>query len=332
MAQKHLSILRKRQHFATVVMIAKFNRFRGERTCILLVVGIIFSSIVLAAVITTGMLRIPLSKHTSHNLSEESVFAGKINSKMASNHDGCKYDLNLCSSHRDDRTFHFVSLPNNQLRVVLISDPVESQPAVSMGVSTGHFDDPPDYPGLAHFCEHMLFLGTKKYPQVNTYSNFVITHGGRENAHTNSEQTVFKFQISSYNYLEQSLDMFAQFFISPLFNEEFIQREIDVVDQEYQNKLHEDKTRLFNLIKHVSNREHPYHKFGTGNRKSLDKKDVREKLLQFYRSKYSASTVSCTKGVICTIIDSLFGYSIWLTGICTHINVHSILIFFILFS
>jgi len=26
----------------------------------------------------------------------------------------------------------------------------------------GHMLDPEDLPGLAHFCEHMLFLGTKQ--------------------------------------------------------------------------------------------------------------------------------------------------------------------------
>ena len=29
-------------------------------------------------------------------------------------------------------------------------------------INTGHMSDPVDLPGLAHFCEHMLFLGTEK--------------------------------------------------------------------------------------------------------------------------------------------------------------------------
>ena len=35
--------------------------------------------------------------------------------------------------------------------------------------------DPDELPGLAHFCEHMLFLGTKKYPEENEYSKVCIT-------------------------------------------------------------------------------------------------------------------------------------------------------------
>lgn len=37
--------------------------------------------------------------------------------------------------------------------------------------------DPKDLPGLAHFCEHMLFLGTEKYPVENEYPRFLSEHG-----------------------------------------------------------------------------------------------------------------------------------------------------------
>ena len=37
--------------------------------------------------------------------------------------------------------------------------------------------DPQDLPGLAHFCEHMLFLGTEKYPVENEYPRFLSEHG-----------------------------------------------------------------------------------------------------------------------------------------------------------
>ena len=36
-------------------------------------------------------------------------------------------------------------------------------------VGVGHFSDPEEIPGLAHFCEHMLFLGTEKYPDEGSY-------------------------------------------------------------------------------------------------------------------------------------------------------------------
>lgn len=40
------------------------------------------------------------------------------------------------------------------------------------------------YVRLAHFLEHMLFMGTEKYPIENAYSSFLSSHGGMSNAYT----------------------------------------------------------------------------------------------------------------------------------------------------
>lgn len=50
--------------------------------------------------------------------------------------------------------------------------------------SSGHMSDPHEIPGLAHFCEHMLFLGTEKFPDENGYSSFLSKNGGSSNAAT----------------------------------------------------------------------------------------------------------------------------------------------------
>jgi secreted Zn-dependent insulinase-like peptidase len=34
-------------------------------------------------------------------------------------------------------------------------------------VKVGSFSDPPEIPGMAHFLEHMVFMGSEKYPQVS---------------------------------------------------------------------------------------------------------------------------------------------------------------------
>lgn len=50
------------------------------------------------------------------------------------------------------------------MKVLLVSDPTTERSAASLSVGVGHMSDPDDVPGLAHFLEHMLFLGTEKYP------------------------------------------------------------------------------------------------------------------------------------------------------------------------
>lgn len=53
--------------------------------------------------------------------------------------------------------------------MLLISDAECDKAAAAMDVRVGHLSDPPYLPGLAHFCEHMCFLGTGKYPVENRH-------------------------------------------------------------------------------------------------------------------------------------------------------------------
>lgn len=43
-----------------------------------------------------------------------------------------------------------------------------------MDVNVGSMADPDDVPGLAHFLEHLLFMGTAKYPEENEYSKVFL--------------------------------------------------------------------------------------------------------------------------------------------------------------
>ena len=73
---------------------------------------------------------------------------------------------NVESSAQDDRIYKIMTLENN-LTCLLISDPTTDKASAAMDVRVGHLSDPPDIPGLAHFTEHMLFMGTDKYPNEN---------------------------------------------------------------------------------------------------------------------------------------------------------------------
>lgn len=55
-----------------------------------------------------------------------------------------------------------------------------------MAVGIGSYSDPDNIPGLAHYLEHMLFMGSKKYPKENEYDSFVHLNGGFTNAYTDA--------------------------------------------------------------------------------------------------------------------------------------------------
>ena len=47
--------------------------------------------------------------------------------------------------------------------------------------------------GMAHFLEHMLFMGTEKYPSENEYAEFITNNGGYNNAFTDLTDTNYHF-------------------------------------------------------------------------------------------------------------------------------------------
>ena len=118
----------------------------------------------------------------------------------------------------DDRKYRLITLRSNGLKVLLIHDRETEKGSASMSVHVGHFSDPDDRPGLAHFCEHMLFLGTEKYPEEAEYKRYLAEYGGRSNASTSTEGTTFQFDVVA-DHLEGALDRFSQFFTAPLFTE-----------------------------------------------------------------------------------------------------------------
>ena len=89
----------------------------------------------------------------------------------------------VTKSGEDQRSYRFVTLSNG-LRAVLVSDPNTTKSAAAIDVGNGYLSDPAELPGLAHFLEHMLFLGTEKYPSESAYADFIESHGGFSNAYT----------------------------------------------------------------------------------------------------------------------------------------------------
>jgi Zn-dependent M16 (insulinase) family peptidase len=97
----------------------------------------------------------------------------------------------VIKSPNDNRNYYAFTIPENQLRVLLIHDPLIQRAGAAMDVHVGSFSDPKSVPGIAHFCEHMLFLGTKKYPEEDSFSTYLANHGGSSNAYTDAEDTVY---------------------------------------------------------------------------------------------------------------------------------------------
>ncbi|KAK6060676.1 peptidase, M16 family [Cooperia oncophora] len=134
-----------------------------------------------------------------------------------------RYD-DIVKSPSDQREYRGLELTNG-LRVLLVSDPTTDKSAAAMDVNVGSLMDPWDLQGLAHFCEHMLFLGTDKYPKENEYQRFITENGGDWNARTVPDHTNYHFYIKP-DKLKGALDRLVQFFLCPKFTESATEREV----------------------------------------------------------------------------------------------------------
>ncbi|MGR5149970.1 insulinase family protein [Photobacterium alginatilyticum] len=196
-------------------------------------------------------------------------------------------------SPNDPKQYRYLTL-DNKLKVLLVHDADAPRSAAALSVKVGHFDDPVDRQGMAHFLEHMLFLGTEKYPKVGEFQTFINQSGGSNNAWTGTENTTFFFEVSPHAFSE-GLDRFGQFFTAPMFNEEAVDKERQAVDSEYKLKVKDDVRRLYQVHKETINPAHPFSKFSVGDQTTLDDRDgkpVRDELIDFYQSHYSADLMS----------------------------------------
>lgn len=193
------------------------------------------------------------------------------------------------TSEVDRRGYRALQLANG-LELLLISDPDADKAAAALDVAVGAGSDPVERPGLAHFLEHMLFLGTAKYPEPDEYQRFISSHGGSHNAFTSLENTNYFFDIDP-EQLAPALDRFAQFFIAPSFDAAYVEREKHAVHSEYMARINDDERRRLDVLRELFAPDNPAAKFSVGNLDTLAERvdrPLRDDLLAFYRQHYSA--------------------------------------------
>lgn len=177
----------------------------------------------------------------------------------------------------------------NGLDVLLVSDPEVHRSATALSVGTGYLYDPKDKMGLAHYLEHMLFLGTEKFPEAGSYKKYLTENSGSSNAYTGGPITNYFFEVSHEGF-EGALDRFSDFFKAPLFDKTYAEREVNAVNSEHDKNLRSDGWRARYVSTLVAEKGHPIQNFGTGNKDTLAG-DNGPALMEFYKKYYAASNM-----------------------------------------
>ncbi|PDV98615.1 M16 family metallopeptidase [Candidatus Chloroploca asiatica] len=117
------------------------------------------------------------------------------------------------------------------LRILI--EPLPHTYSVSIGcfVAAGARHEPPVHSGAAHFIEHMLFKGTRRYPNARMISQAVEGVGGMLNASTAYESTVYYAKVATL-HMHRALDVLGEMVLRPLFDLQELEKERRVIIEE----------------------------------------------------------------------------------------------------
>uniref|UniRef100_A0A1I7Z243 Peptidase_M16 domain-containing protein n=1 Tax=Steinernema glaseri TaxID=37863 RepID=A0A1I7Z243_9BILA len=187
----------------------------------------------------------------------------------------------------------------NGLKIRLVSDSTLRVGSANLIVNAGMCDESDEVPGLAHFCEHLLFMGNEKYPEEYGLNTFVAQGNGYCNAVTSNTRTNYYFEVAPGQF-EEGLDRFAHMFLSPLFTESAIEKEVNAVDCEFRDIQYNDTRMECYLNGTLSPPGHYTRKICGGNRQTLIERpaskgiNVRDEVANFFKKNYSANVMTLT--------------------------------------
>lgn len=192
----------------------------------------------------------------------------------------------MITSKTDKNKYEYMVYENG-MKVVLVSNPEFDKSACAVSVGVGSFDNPKDIDGLAHFLEHMLFMGSEKHPNENYFMELVNKYGGYTNAYTASEKTCYYSSIHK-DHLEELVDALSGFFINPLLKADGISRELNAVHSEYTNGLDDQETLEWDALKEFVKDDVHLKKFECGNLETLKRPEIHKEVSEFYKEWYSS--------------------------------------------
>ena len=198
------------------------------------------------------------------------------------------FPLSIKTPQLQDRRFERLRLESG-LETFIISDKNTTSVSAALSCEVGSWHDG-QFAGTAHFLEHMLFLGTKKYSSSNDYEKFIYDFGGSLNGYTANDHSLYYFNHLSPSAISGGLDRFSRFFYEPLFDESCVDRERNAVHEEYKKNIESDGWRILHVKKELADPSHPISQFNTGNLETMT--FSRQYLIDWYEKTYSAEKMN----------------------------------------
>lgn len=193
-------------------------------------------------------------------------------------------------SDKDTRQYQAIRLDNDMV-VLLVSDPQAVKSLSALVVPVGSLEDPEAHQGLAHYLEHMCLMGSKKYPQADSLAEYLKRHGGSHNASTAPYRTAFYLEVEN-DALPGAVDRLADAIAAPLLDKKYAERERNAVNAELTMARTRDGMRMAQVSAETINPAHPGSHFSGGNLETLSDKPgnpVQQALIAFHEKYYSSN-------------------------------------------
>jgi zinc protease len=146
---------------------------------------------------------------------------------------------------------------DNGLQVIVQEDHRAPIVVSQVWYRAGSMDEFNGTTGVAHMLEHMMFKGTKEVPE-GQFSKLIAAAGGRENAFTNTDETVYFEQLQK-DQLALALRLEADRMHNLLLNDESFAKENKVVMEERRMRTDDQPQALvYENMMSVAFQAHPY--------------------------------------------------------------------------
>jgi predicted Zn-dependent peptidase len=187
--------------------------------------------------------------------------------------------------------YEMATLPNG-LRVILSEDHSTPIVHVSVWYHVGSKNERPGRTGFAHLFEHMMFKGSKNV-EPESHTSIVASVGGRSNAYTTEDETVF-WQTLPSQYLPLSIWLEADRMATLRIDDEAFRREREVVKEERRLRVENPPYgRLNEIIYDHAFTTHPYKHPTIGSMADLEAASIRD-VRDFYDTYYVPENATVT--------------------------------------
>ncbi len=172
----------------------------------------------------------------------------------------------------------------------IVSEKVKGFKSCSIGIFllSGTRDEPAFYHGITHFIEHILFKGTKSRTSLEI-SKAIEQRGGSIDAFTSKEITALYAKVLNRDF-SLALDIMGDLLTEPLFDEREIEKEREVILEEYKEYMDDPEEVLSNLFYESLYPEHPLGREIIGKPRTI-KKFKRNCLLKYFRKMMDPSNI-----------------------------------------